>query len=80
MTFAPSSFAQLDAMLALFERWEHVTQRRVDAEITFDGDRAVAWREWAGAPPTARVLAKSRQNASLVARASLVVRRAPFVQ
>ena len=80
LTFAPSSFAQLDATLALFERWEHATQRRIDAEITFDGDRAVAWREWAGAPPTARVLAKSRKDARLVARASLVMRRVPFVQ
>jgi phosphoribosyl-dephospho-CoA transferase len=74
LLLAPASAAQLDATLALFERWERNARRRIDAEIVFDGDRAVAWREWVRAADGSVVLAKAREGAALVPRASLVGR------
>ena len=71
VTFAPISLAQLDATLALFARWEQRARRRVDGEIVFGTDYAVAWREWARAPSMSRVLVKARGGAALVARAAL---------
>ena len=74
VVFHPESRAQLDATLASFDAWEARSDRRVDAEIMFDGGRAVAWREWRQASGADdRVLAKSLAGAALVKRAHLLV-------
>jgi len=78
LVFRPAAPAHLDATLALFDAWEARTHRRVDAEIVFAGERAVAWQEWRQADGAdARVLVKSRAGAALVARADLLASLAP---
>lgn len=74
LLFTPRSAPELDAMLGLFDRFERAAAMRIDAEICFAGDRAVAWREWTRALPAARVLAKSTDGARLVARSALFER------
>jgi len=77
LLFTPQTRSQLDAMLARFERFERTTQLRVDAEIRFAGDAAVAWREWRDARDGSRVIAKALHGATLVARADLFGRLSP---
>jgi len=76
LVFRPDSRAQLDAVLGAFVAWEMRSGRRIDAEIVFAGERAVAWREWRGAGARAadRVLVKSLAGAALVTRADLLAR------
>lgn len=74
LVFRPDSRAQLDATLASFDAWEARGEPRVDAEIVFAGERAVAWREWRQASGADdRVLVKSLAGAALVRRAELLV-------
>jgi phosphoribosyl-dephospho-CoA transferase len=72
--YAPDARAQLDHMFALFERFERTAGRRIDAEIGFAGDVAVAWREWRDARDGSHVLAKARSGVALLARAELLAR------
>jgi len=74
VVFRPDSRAQLEAMLGAFAAWELRSGRRIDAEIVFAGERAVAWREWCGTSDGAddRVLVKSPAGAALVTRADLL--------
>jgi phosphoribosyl-dephospho-CoA transferase len=79
LLFTPQSRSQLDAMLDRFERFERATKRRIDAEIRFAGDAAVAWREWRDAREGSRVIVKALRGAELVARADLLRRLPPGV-
>ena len=72
--FRPTNADEIDAVAALFERWEHSAHRRIDGEILFPGDAAVAWREWAYAERGARVLAKSADRVALIERSALQAR------
>ena len=77
--FRPASRAQLDATLASFDAWEVRSGRRVDGEIVFAGERAVAWREWRHASGADdRVLVKSIDGAALAGRASLLAALEPI--
>ena len=70
----PDSSEQLDATLELFDRFEAAAGLRIDAEILFADDRAVAWREWRqAASADDRVLVKSLAGAALARRADLCV-------
>jgi phosphoribosyl-dephospho-CoA transferase len=72
--YVPDGRAQLDRMFALFERFERTAGHRIDAEIGFAGDAAVAWREWRDARDGSHVLAKARSGVALLARADLLAR------
>jgi phosphoribosyl-dephospho-CoA transferase len=72
--YTPDGRAQLERMFALFERFERTTGHRIDAEIGFAGDAAVAWREWRDARDGSHVLAKARSGVALLARAELLAR------
>jgi len=76
LVFRPDSRAQVDAVLGAFDAWETRSGRRIDAEIVFAGERAVAWREWLGCATGAddRVLVKSLAGAALATRADLLAR------
>jgi phosphoribosyl-dephospho-CoA transferase len=65
---------ELAAVLALFARWERRGPIRLDGEIVFPGDHAVAWREWSSG--AAAVMAKHLDGPALVARTELAARLA----
>ena len=69
VVFHPAAMEQIDAVLGVFARFERAHRLRVDAEIVFPGEAAVAWREWHAAP--LRVLAKSSRGPALHSRAAL---------
>jgi phosphoribosyl-dephospho-CoA transferase len=71
LLFRPASVDEIDLVTSLYERCERDTHRRIDGEILFPGGDAVAWREWAQAERSARVLAKSIDRVALVERKTL---------
>lgn len=76
LLFRPASEDEIGFVVSLYERWERDTRRRIDGEILFPDDDAVAWREWARAERGACVLAKNIDGAALVERETLSVRLA----
>ena len=74
--FRPANVDEIDVAAALFERWEHSAHRRIDGEILFPGDVAVAWREWVYAERGACVLAKNVDDVALIERSILQARLA----
>jgi phosphoribosyl-dephospho-CoA transferase len=71
LLFRPASANEIDIVVSLYERWERDTGRRIDGEILFPGNDAVAWREWVHAERETRVLAKSIDGVALVERKTL---------
>jgi phosphoribosyl-dephospho-CoA transferase len=69
---APKSHADLRSTIALLERAQERVAMRLDGEIVFPGGDAVAWREWAYASKTRRVLAKNMTRVALVSRSDLL--------
>jgi phosphoribosyl-dephospho-CoA transferase len=67
----PASIDELDAAIALFERFERRSPIRLDGEIVFPCGDAVAWREWNCARSAGRVLAKRLTGAALVPKRAL---------
>jgi phosphoribosyl-dephospho-CoA transferase len=76
LLFRPASVDEIGFVVSLYQRWERDTRRRIDGEILFPDDDAVAWREWARAERDACVLAKSIDGVALVERRALAARLA----
>jgi phosphoribosyl-dephospho-CoA transferase len=76
LLFRPTDVDEIGFVVSLYERWERDTRRRIDGEILFPDDDAVAWREWASAERGACVLAKSIDGVALVERRTLSARLA----
>jgi phosphoribosyl-dephospho-CoA transferase len=70
----PRYAIEIDAMLAVLERWERTHALRADGEIVFPDGAAVSWREWRNAPQTSQVLVKHLDGAALIPRADLLRR------
>lgn len=76
----PSGADHLAAGVMLLAEWERTTGIRVDGEILFGEDDAVAWREWLQSWPSPvpqRVLVKSLAGARLCSRDELLLRNYP---
>jgi phosphoribosyl-dephospho-CoA transferase len=73
----PRRAADIDAGIALLEKWERTGGMRVDGEIVLGDDHAVAWREWSTSGT--RVLVKRLHDVQLREPAELlaVLERAP---
>jgi phosphoribosyl-dephospho-CoA transferase len=76
LLFRPASVDEIDIVASLYERCERDMHRRIDGEIMFPGDDAVAWREWAHAERGRDVLAKNIGRVALVPRPTLHARLA----
>jgi phosphoribosyl-dephospho-CoA transferase len=69
---APATQAMLASLLSCLAGWERRSSLRIDAEILFPGQRAVAWREWLAArSDDGLVLAKTPVAVELVRRGEL---------
>jgi phosphoribosyl-dephospho-CoA transferase len=72
LTVAPTAHAVLAPLLACLADWERRSTLRIDAEIRFPGQRAVAWREWLAArSDDSLVLAKTPVAVELLRRGEL---------
>ena len=60
----PASLQQLQVALALLQR--HAVALPLDGELIFPGELAVAWKEWAGADVSDRVLVKRAADVALM--------------
>jgi phosphoribosyl-dephospho-CoA transferase len=76
LLFRPANLDEIDIVASLYEKCERDIGRRIDCEILFPGDDAVAWREWAQAERSACVLAKNVDRVALVKRSTLQARLA----
>jgi phosphoribosyl-dephospho-CoA transferase len=76
LLFRPANMDEIGFVVSLYERWERDTRRRIDGEILFPDDDAVAWREWACADRGECVLAKNIDGVMLVERRALSARLA----
>ena len=77
LLWQPSTREQLAASIAMLGAWEMESGVRVDGEILFGDDDAVAWREWMGGVrrrenPSTRVLVKAVSGPRLEVRGKLL--------
>jgi phosphoribosyl-dephospho-CoA transferase len=70
----PNTRREVDAAIALLERFQQRVAMRLDGEIVFPGGGAVAWREWAYAGRAERVLVKNIDRVVLMERHDLLLR------